>query len=382
MWRRISVTLAVAITVALAASAGCREESKGASLQRQTVIPALAGDSQGPPSRSFAMGWGFTPPVPSVEAVIDIIPRIAEVSEFTIIQREVPWSRLKAGVGINQVLDEDWDGLVQYLRGNDLQLVILIDPLNGLDRTEEANEARANGVTLLDTGARATHEAFVLEVARRYQPEYLGLASEINTLAAHGDPQLYAALRDMINGLLPRLREVSPDSKLFVSHQVDDAWGLSGRPSNVEDQFKLVHDFPGTDVVGLSSYPGFFWDRPEDIPGGYYERYVTESGRPVIQVEGGWSTERTSWMAPTREASPASQARYLQRLWQLLDEVDAELLVLLTYADLDLSWPEWGLSEDDHAGLLNFARMGIVDTSLRPKPSFSVWASMYALPLR
>ena len=73
-----------------------------------------------------------------------------------------------------------------------------------------------------------------------------------------------------------------------------------------------------------------FWDRPEDIPSGYYERYVTESGKPVIQVEGGWSSERTAWMAPTREASPTSQARYLQRLWQLLDEVDAALVVLST----------------------------------------------------
>ena len=373
---------AIAIAVSFGASFGCQEDGNSAGLPRRTVLPTLAGDSQETATRSFAMGWGFTPPVPSVEAVIDIIPRIAAVSEYTIIQREVPWTRLKAGASIDEILDEDWDGLVDYLRGNGLGLVILIDPLNGLDRTEEANEARDNGVTLMDAATRATHEAFTIEVARRYQPEYLGLASEINTLAAHGDGQLYVALRDMINGLLPRLRAVSPDSKLFVSHQVDDAWGLSGRPSSVADQFKLVHDFPDTDVVGLSSYPGFFWDRPEDIPTGYYEPYVTESGKPVIQVEGGWSTERTQWMAATREASAAAQVRYFQRLWQLLDEVEAELLVLLTYADLDLARPEWTLSADDLAGLLNFARMGIVDTSLRPKPSFALWETMYTRPLR
>ncbi len=382
MWRRVWIATAIVIAASFGASIGCREDGNSEELPRRTVIPALAGDSLGPPTRSFAMGWGFTPPVPSVEAVIDIIPRIAAVSEYTIIQREVPWTRLKSGASIDDILDEDWDALVDYLRGNGLKLVILIDPLDGLDRTQEANEARDNGVTLMDPSARATHEAFTIEVARRYTPEYLGLASEINTLAAHGDAQLYATLRDMINGLLPRLREVSPESKLFVSHQVDDAWGLSGRPSNVPDQFKLVHDFPDTDVVGLSSYPVFFWDRPEDIPSGYYQPYVTESGKPVIQVEGGWSTERTQWMAPTREASAGAQVRYFQRLWQLLDEVEAELLVLLTYADLDLSRPEWTLSDDDRAGLLNFARMGIVDTSLQPKPSFGLWESMYARPVR
>lgn len=382
VWRRVSLFVGIALAIGFGAAAGCEDETDGAGLPRRTVVPSLAGDSAVTPTRSFAMGWGFTPPVPSVEAVIDIIPRIATVSEYTIIQREVPWGRLTAGASIEQVLDEDWDGLVDFLRGNGLKLVILIDPLDGLDRTREGDEARESGVSLRDATARATHEAFVVEVARRYQPEYLGLASEINTLAAHGDGQLYAILKDMINGLLPGIRAVSPGSKLFVSHQVDDAWGLSGRPSSVADQFKLVHDFPGTDVVGLSSYPVFFWDRPEDIPTGYYERYVTESGKPVVQVEGGWSSERTQWMAATREASEAAQARYFQRLWQLLEEVDAELLVLLTYADLDLARPEWALSEDNRTGLLNFARMGIVDTGLTPKPSFALWDSMFKRPIR
>lgn len=326
------------------------------------------------------MGFGFTPPVPSVEAVIDIIPRIAAVSEYTIIQREVPWTRIRAGDSIGTILDDEWDELVAFLTGaNGLRPVILIDPLNGLDRTEESNEARKNGVTLLDAGDRAIHEAFVLEVARRYQPDYLGLASEINTLAAHGDAALYAAIRDMINGLVPRLRDASPRSRLFVSYQVDDAWGLTGLPSAV-DQFALVHDFASTDVVGLSSYPVFFWDRPEDIPDDYYRRFAEESGKPLIQVEGGWSSERTAWMAPSREASPGAQARYFATLFRLLDAVEAELLVLLLYSDLDLSHPGWGLSDEDREGLLNFARMGIVDTNLSPKPAYEAWEQAFARP--
>jgi hypothetical protein len=350
-------------------------------LEQRAVVPAVGTDSVVENPRTYAMGFSILPPVPSVEATIDFVPRVAEVGEYTIIQREVPWRRLRAGDSIDEILDDEWDGYVEFVtEAHGLRLVILVDPLDGLDRTRESPEARAAGATLMDPGDRAIHEAFVLEVARRYQPDYLGLASEINTMAAHGDPAFYVLLRDMINGLIPEIREVSPDSKIFVSHQVDDAWGLFGE-SNVEDQFSVVRDFEATDVVGLSSYPVFFWDRPEDIPDDYYQRYADESGKPLIQVEGGWSSERTAFMGPTRQASLEVQTRYFIRLFELLDGVEAELVVLLTMADLDLSRPEWGLTEETRAGLSNFARMGILDTALQPKPAFAVWVDAFERPL-
>jgi hypothetical protein len=380
------VKRAVLIVVALVVVAGgglvaWGTLSEAGDLEQRAVVPAVGTDSVVENPRTYAMGFSVLPPVPGVEAAIDFVPRVKEVGEYTIIQREVPWRRLRAGDSIDKVLDEEWDDYVEFItEAHGLKLVILVDPLDGLNRRRESPEAIAAGATLMDPGDRATHEAFVLEVARRYQPEYLGLASEINTLAAHGDPALYAVLRDMINGLIPDIRAVSPDSKIFVSHQVDDAWGLFGE-SQVPDQFKIVHDFEDTDVVGLSSYPVFFWDQPEDVPDDYYQRYADESGKPLIQVEGGWSSERTAFMGPTRQASLEVQTRYFIRLFELLDGVEAELVVLLTMADLDLSRPEWGLSEETRAGLSNFARMGILDTGLRPKPAHAVWVDAFERPL-
>jgi hypothetical protein len=366
--RPLLVAAAIAAIAVLGANLG-----GAATLQKRATVPALSSDTP-LASRTYAMGFGMTPPVPTTEAILDIIPRIAAVSEYTILQREVPWSRFAAGQSIGQALDEEYDEMVEYLtEAQGLRLVILIDPLDGLDRTREGNEARRNGVTLLDPASRAIHEAFVLEVARRYQPDYLGLASEINTLAAHGDANLYVTIRDMINGLVPGLREVAPDTKLFVSYQVDDAWGLTGQPSAVEDQFALVHDFPEMDVIGLSSYPVFFWDRPEDIPDDYYDRFAEESGKPLIHVEGGWSSKRTAWMTPGREASPEVQARYFTKLFELLDRVEAELLVMLIFSDLDLSQPGWGLEPGQITSLENFASMGILDVNLQPKPAFTAW---------
>ena len=295
------------------------------------LLLSVAGGAAAEP-RTFAMGFAPTPPVLTRDELLAVIPEIARRGEYTIIQREVPWTRILGGTSMEEVYADEYPGLVDYLRSQGLQLVLLVDPLDGLDRLKEATETVKNGRTLLDPRLQALHEQWVKLLVQRMRPRYVGLASEINTLAAHGNSALYGQIRDMINRLAPEVRRLDPGSKVFVSFQVEDAWGLPPFPRSSIDQFKLVHDFD-IDGVGISSYPIFSFPDPAEIPNDYYQRLAVESGKPLIQVEGGWGSAATS-MAPDRRAT-----------------------------------------------LSNFASMGIVDTGLKPKPAFEVWEEQRKRPL-
>ncbi len=60
------------------------------------------------------------------EAAIALIPELAKVSDYTIIQREVPWTRILAGTPMETVYDEEYRGVVEYLRDvNGLRRIVL-----------------------------------------------------------------------------------------------------------------------------------------------------------------------------------------------------------------------------------------------------------------
>jgi hypothetical protein len=261
------------------------------------------------------------------------------------------------------------------LRGLGLRVLLLTDPLDGLNRREESVEAKKNRKTLKDPATRATHEAWVRLLAERVKPDYYGFASEINTLAAHGDYALYAIIRDMSNRLNDDVKRLSPATKTFVSFQVDDAWDKFGIESAV-DHFDLPAEFR-VDAIGLSSYPSFVFRDPAEIPDDYYRRFVfAGGGRPLIQVEGGWSSGVTPW----GQGSETSQAAYYARLFELLDGVQAELAVLLLLADIDFASGDFGLTPEQTATLVNFGKMGIATPAYQPKAARAVWEAQRAIP--
>lgn len=319
-------------------------------------------------------------PEPSVASLLATMPIAADSSDAVLVQREVPWARILAGTPMQTIADEDYDGVMAFLRGLGLRVSILVDPLDGLDRTREANETRTAGRTLNDPALRALHEQWVELLASRYQPDYLGCASEINSLAARGDPELFANIRDMCNRLAPRVRALSPVTKFFVSFQVDEAWGRPPIPPSAVDHFALTRVFD-IDVLGLSSYPSFFFDEPSQIPGDYFRRLQVESGKPVILAEGGWTSASSTGVETA--ASLARQAGFYGRLFELLDSVQAEMVILLLFADMDIdAYAAVSPPGTNFEGLRPFANMGITQPDLSPKPSFAVWKARFNLPYR
>lgn len=324
-----------------------------------------------PAARGYAMGWAPGAPRPDEPLVLAVIDSMATVSDVTILQQAVPWTGLLAGVSMDDLLDARVE-LATYLRSRGLEIVFLVDPLDGLDRTREPPELVQAGRSLREPEIRALHEAWVEGIAREIEPEWLGLASEINTLAARGDPELYAEIVSLVNTLAPRVRELSPGSRVFVSFQADEANGTLVDP--LIDHFALIDDFD-IDALGLSSYPVFAFDSPEQVPESYFDPFDQATDLPLLMVEGGWSSGDVPWA----EATPQEQVAYYDRYEILLDRIDARLWVGLTPTDLDVE--ALGLPPDREEGLSNFALMGIWDVALERKPAFDAWNRIFQRPL-
>jgi len=152
--------------------------------------------------------------------------------------------------------------------------------------------------------------------------------------------------------------------------QVEVAWGrLGGGPLQYIGIGQDLADFPFVQDLGLSSYPflGGFAD-PEDPPDDYYAAIANESGKPVLLVEGGWPSTSVGAVS-----SPAEQARWITREADLLDRAHAVGFYQLTFTDLAL-----GSYQPPPGSVLPlFATLGLVDTTLAPKPSLSRWDEIF-----
>lgn len=354
--------LPVAILIGAMAGAACSSDDN--------TGPGPGPDPTGEP-RSYAIGWAPGAPRPDVDLFLALVDSIARVSEVTIIQQPVPWPELLAGAPIDSLVT-DRANVAAFMRAHGLDIIWLVDPLDGLNRRLEDPGLLDAGRSILEPEIRAIHDDWVLRITAAVQPEWMGLASEINTLAAVGDPVLYAAILNMSNTLAPQVRAASPGTQVFVSFQVDQANGFLGDP--VIDHFALIDDFD-IDALGLSSYPVFVFDDPSEIPDNYFTVFDAATDLPLIFVEGGWNSAATQLTTGT----PQEQVDFLARYEELLDVVNAKLWVMLTFTDLDI--PSLGLPPDRAASLSNFSFMGLLDTDLNRKPAYAEWERIFSRPL-
>lgn len=333
------------------------------------------GDGGGPgaPARTFLMGFSPIPPKPELDLVLAGVDSFRRRSDAAILHQSVPWAALLAGIPADSAVRTNELGLANLFRAYGLRVVVMVDPTDGLARDREAPELIAAGRSVTEPAVQALYRAFVRSVATLVQPDYLGLVAETNLIRAAAPDSVYDALVTMANAAAAELGALGVTSTLYVSVQVEVAWGALGGGGTYAGVATDLTDFPFIDALGLSSYPylgGFA--QPEDVPLEYYARIATESSLPVLVVEGGWPSTSVGGGSST----PAMQARFIARQMDLLDAAGAEAVFQLTYADLHPSiFPPGSI-------LPLFATLGLVDTALAPKPALAVWDSAFARPRR
>jgi len=324
--------------------------------------------------RGYRMGFSSIGPRLTIEDILHTVDLWTPRSDAAVLHVDVPWAALLDGGDAAAIARVDHLPLVELYRDRGLMVVVTVDATNGLAREEEAEALVALGRSITEPGVQAVHRDWVVAVAEVLEPDYLGLAAETNLVRLAAPAAVYNALAAMAGASAAAVRALPSPPELYVSVQVEVAWGRLGGPQGYQGIADDLADFPFVDAVGLSSYPylGGFAE-PDDLPDDYYGRVADEADLPVLVVEGGWPSVSAAGFA----ASPAEQAAYLRRHAELLQDAGAIAVLQLTFTDLDLdAWPE-PVPEI----LTLFASLGLVTDDFAAKPALDVWDSLHSLPL-
>jgi len=319
------------------------------------------------------MGFSAIPPSANQATVLANLDMWGKRADAAIMHVDVQWAAMLAGTSAAAAARANALDLANYYRAHGLPIVLMLDVTNGLARNQEAAELVAAGRSITEPAIQRLYRDYVVAIVDVVRPTHIGLAAETNLIRAAAPRPVYDAAVKMTNDAAADLRARGITTPLYVSVQVEVAWGrlgAGGQPTYVGINDDL-RDFPFINALGLSSYPylaGFA--SPDDLPTDYYSRIPGSRSLPLMVVEGGW----TSGSIGTFQSSQAIQARYIRRQSELLDAAKAAAVFQLTFTDLDLS----AFPQPPASVLPLFALLGMVDTQLRPKAALAVWDSLFA----
>jgi hypothetical protein len=341
-----------------------------------TLLLLTGCDDSGPePVRSYRMGFqNSAPRFDNFDLFIQSLNIWTPRADAAIMSYEVPWEMLLSGTTPEEYINANFKGLADFYRSKNFELWVYIDPQNGLDRTTDAVELQQAGRSISEPAIQQLYLNFVLAFDAIVQPEHVGLALETNLIRTAAPPAIYNGVKKAAGDAAAQLKARGSKARLSVSVQVDHAWGklVGGSYEGIAQDFT---DFPFVEELGLSSYPYFGFDRPEDIPVNYFSRLVEGKSIPVFVSEGGWTSGSVN--APNRvfTSSPAVQANFISRQHELLMAVNATAVFQLVFTDLDLT----GLPPDVPPSIAYFAYLGLVDQQLQPKPALAAWDQLFNL---
>jgi len=316
------------------------------------------------------MGFSAIPPRMSQAEVLTVLDMWTPRADAAIMHISPPWKALLSGITATAAVNANELPLANYYRAKNLQIVVMVDATDGLNRAAEAPELVELGRSISEPAVQQVYRQFVLALSTIVKPDYLGLAAETNLIRLAAPASLYASLKQMVNAAANDLQFVGSSARRYVSVQVDVAWGWGQNNvyKGVEQDFA---DFPFMRALGLSSYPYFVYADPDEVPLDYYSRPPNGRSLPLMVVEGGWA----SGSAGAIVSSTEEQVRYLRRQARMLDSARASAVFQLTFTDLDI--PSLNLPPGSILPL--FATLGMVDANLQPKAALAIWDSLFAI---
>jgi hypothetical protein len=336
----------------------------------KSTTPASAANQL--PIRTFRMGFSANPPQPTNESALATINAWTPHADAAIMHVSVPYKALLTGTTAATYVSTVDLPLANLYRGKGFPLTITLDVTDGLNRAAEAPDLVALNRSITEPAVQLVYRQYAQAIVSAIRPDYLGLAAETNLIRQQIAPPVYTALVQMTNAAAADVRALGgTQPHLYVSIQADFAWGPP--PAAYQGAETDFHDFPFNEVLAISSYPYFVYADPDQIPLDYYTRIANGRAIPIMVVEGGW----TSAAVGSVQSSPAKQAAYLRRQEKLLDSAKAIVLFQLTFTDLDIS-----AYQPLPAGsiLPLFASLGLVNTTLQPKPALATFDSIFSRP--
>jgi hypothetical protein len=322
-------------------------------------------------TRAYRMGFSSLPPSPDLTRAVNALQTWMPRADAAIIHAEPQWAALLSGEAPATIARREYDGLVNFYRARNLDIVLVIDVTNGVDRTAESAPLVAARRSIAEPAVQALYRTWVRTLVSQIQPVALGLAAETNLIRLAAPASVYQAVAKMTADAARDVRTDAPTLPMFITINVETAWGrLQGTNQyiGVEQDFR---DFPFSQWLGLSSYPYLAgYAEPSQVPDDWYSRPLNGRSIPTVITEGGWTSAGTGTLAST----PEKQSRWIARQMQLADAFKPRYVFQLAFTDLDLA--AFGRPNDPQ--LTPFARLGLVDAALTAKPALAIWDSTFA----
>ena len=272
--------------------------------------------------------------------------------------------RLGAELGSFVVIRLDWKDpkvidaatmLVGMAEGRGLTPVLELNPLKADGLKGAALEApkdvarEASRESFADPVVAARFGRTVLDLAR-LKPAYLALATDVNLLA-QADAREFEAFAGLYRSLVPRVREASPQTRVFVTWQWD---AMQSR--GLEAGARLVEALRPLDLLAFTSDPRkLFEGGPSSIPADYYTRIGRLSRAGPVLLEAAWPSEGGS--------GERDQVAFIERLPRLTAGLNPAML-------------SWSFLHDVNILVVFRVKSGLIQADGKPKPAFAAFQAL------
>lgn len=341
------------------------------------TVPPTPQDSVFDSNRT-AYGFFPSPPEATLKSVMQMYKDLGAHADVILLQQNIPWEEFENSGDVQSARITDIRNQYVLAAQNGLEVIFVVDPLNGLNRREFLGLPAGWEAGFVNPSVRAAFRNFTLRVVREFHPRYLGLASEINTyMDAHPDDA--ANYVSLYNEVYQAVKAEAPETQIFVTFQWEDLNNLFPQPEEGNRErfhvnWEQVEAFePNLDLWAISSYPFVAFENGSQIPSDYYTPLLTRTSKPLAVAEGGFISRET----PPFHGDPQSQVDYLNAIHsQLGSRLSFWIYLLLSDFDINSYAPlmrQQGQSENDINTLGFFGSVGLRESDGTPKPALEVW---------
>ena len=194
-----------------------------------------------------------------------------------------------------------------------------------------------------------------LDFITEYQPEFFGMGVEINVFAEK-NPGGFEQFVPFYNELYTRIKEISPETKVFTVFQLEKMKGLTMWEIEASEPHWALIDRFRSNLVAFTTDTGLFYRDVSDIPTDHYTEILDHTTKPVAFTEIGWHSAASpdGW-----ESSQAEQAEFINRFFELTQNINIEAAIWSFLYDPDTFEP--------------FNSMGLISAQGEERTAWEVW---------
>lgn len=332
-------------------------------------------------SKKTSYGFFPSPPEATTESVLQMYKDFGDHADVVLLQQNIPWEQFVQGVDVESERITDINNQYILSAQNGLEIIFVVDPLNGLNRREFLGLPAGWEASFSNPDVRAAFRNYTLRIVREFHPRYLGLASEINTyMDAH--PEDAPNYISLYNEVYNAVKAEAPGTQVYVTFQWEDLNNLLPQPEEGNRQkyatnWEQVEAYePNLDLWVISSYPLVAFENGSDIPTDYYTPLLSRTSKPLAIAEGGFISRETGPF----HGKPQDQVDYLNAIHsQIGERLIFWIYLLLSDFNLDSYksiMRQQGQDTEDINTLGMFASVGLREFDGKPKPALEVWDEM------